>query len=54
MAAIKFKTFSPAEGDTIELIADWYFNEWNIPRQVTIEKLKSVNEFINSFTLGKT
>jgi GNAT superfamily N-acetyltransferase len=42
MAAIKFKTVTPADGDTIALIADWYLKEWNIPKQATIEKLKIV------------
>jgi GNAT superfamily N-acetyltransferase len=42
MAAIKFKTVTPAEGDTIALIAGWYLKEWNIPKQATIERLKIV------------
>ena len=34
---------APEDDEQIELIADWYLSEWNIPIQTTIEKTKRLS-----------
>jgi len=41
MTDIKYKIIRPVDNENIELIAHWYLLEWNIPKQTTIEKIKS-------------
>lgn len=43
MADIKYQIIQPDDNENIELIADWYLNEWNIPTQTTIEKTKKLS-----------
>ncbi|MCC6841309.1 MAG: GNAT family N-acetyltransferase [Flavobacteriales bacterium] len=43
MADIKYNIIQPSDNETIELIANWYLSEWNIPIQKTIEKTKSLS-----------
>ena len=43
MADIKYQIIRPDDNENIELIADWYLNEWNIPTQTTIEKTKKLS-----------
>ncbi len=42
MSDIKFKILEPNDHETIQLIADWYFNEWNITKDNTIKKLTAI------------
>jgi GNAT superfamily N-acetyltransferase len=43
MTDIKYKIITPDDNENIELIADWYLSEWNIPVQTTIEKTKKLS-----------
>ena len=43
MADIKYQIIQPNDNEKIELIADWYLSEWNIPIQTTIEKTKNLS-----------
>jgi GNAT superfamily N-acetyltransferase len=43
MAEIKYQLIKPDDNENIELIADWYLSEWNIPPQTTIEKIKRLS-----------
>lgn len=38
---IDFKRITPADTALIDLIADWYFEEWSIDKATTVERLKS-------------
>ena len=40
MTDIKYQIVRPDDNKNIELIADWYLSEWNIPIQTTIDKTK--------------
>lgn len=40
---IKYEMVRPDDNKNIELIADWYLSEWNIPIQVTIDKIKKLS-----------
>jgi GNAT superfamily N-acetyltransferase len=42
MNGIQFRTLQPADDELIQLIANWYLSEWNIPAVVTIEKIKTL------------
>ncbi len=42
MADIKFHTLQPDDNGTFQLIAEWYSNAWKIPKDNTIQRLKSV------------
>jgi GNAT superfamily N-acetyltransferase len=44
MAEIKYQMIKPDDNENIELIADWYLSEWNIPPQTTIEKIKGFSD----------
>lgn len=41
MTDIKCQFVRPDDTETIELIAGWYFDEWAIPRERTISRLKN-------------
>ena len=43
MTGIKYQIIKPDDDENIELIADWYLSEWNIPVQTTIEKTKKLS-----------
>ncbi len=43
MSKIKYQLIEPGDIKNIELIADWYLSEWNIPIQITIEKIKKLS-----------
>lgn len=36
---IKYKIVAKDDIDTIELISTWYLEQWNIPKEVTTQKL---------------
>ena len=38
---IAYKRIKPADTELIILIADWYFDEWNIDKMVTIDRLNN-------------
>lgn len=40
MFEIKYQILTKDDHDIIDFIAGWYFVEWNIPKQHTIEKVK--------------
>ncbi len=42
MADITFHILQPNENNLIQLIADWYLSEWNIPTTKTIERLQAI------------
>ncbi len=42
MANIKFHIVTPNDNHTIELIANWYLNEWKIPVDKTIPRLQTI------------
>jgi GNAT superfamily N-acetyltransferase len=56
MTDIKFQIIKPDDDENLQLIADWYLSEWNIPVQTTIEKTKKLSadnyEFQILMTLG--
>ncbi|PKA10550.1 GNAT family N-acetyltransferase, partial [Leptospira meyeri] len=39
---LDFQVLLPDEIDTIQMIANWYFDEWQIPIEKTFLKLKSI------------
>ena len=41
MNNIDYKRITPADTELISLIADWYFDEWNIDKAVTIDRLNT-------------
>lgn len=43
MTDIKYQIVTPDDNKNIELIAEWYLSEWNIPIQTTIEKTKNLS-----------
>lgn len=43
MTEIKYQIIKPNDQQIIELIADWYLNEWKIPIQTTIDKTKNLS-----------
>lgn len=43
MPNIRYNTISPEDTESIELIAEWYLHEWNIPISTTREKIKNLN-----------
>ncbi|WP_423148070.1 GNAT family N-acetyltransferase [Rubrolithibacter danxiaensis] len=43
MTGIKFQIITPEDDENMELIAEWYLNEWKIPVQTTIEKIKNLS-----------
>jgi phosphoribosylglycinamide formyltransferase 1 len=42
IADLKFLQVQPDNHNTIQLIADWYFSEWKIPVDKTIQRLKTI------------
>src|SRR5690349_6735421 len=42
MAGIQFYILQPNDNKLIELIANWYLSEWNIPVNKTIDNLKAI------------
>jgi GNAT superfamily N-acetyltransferase len=43
MTEINYQLIKPGDKEHIELIADWYLSEWNIPIETTIEKIKKLS-----------
>lgn len=42
MRIIDFKIVQPADRQAMLLIAGWYFSEWHIPVETTMEKLQAI------------
>jgi GNAT superfamily N-acetyltransferase len=42
MSGIKFQIVQPGDNKALQLIAEWYLSEWNIPVNKTIERLKTI------------
>src|SRR6478672_11441770 len=51
MVEIKYQIITPDDNESIELIADWYLSEWNIPVQTTINKTKMLSPDNNEFQI---
>src|SRR6218665_3802700 len=49
MGVIDFKIVQPANRQAMLLIAGWYFSEWHIPVETTMEKLQAVTEDSRQF-----
>lgn len=43
MTNINYQFVKPDDSKNIELITDWYADEWNIPAQTTIQKLTNLS-----------
>lgn len=43
MTDIKYHIIKPDDNQNIEIIADWYLSEWNIPILTTIEKTQKLS-----------
>jgi GNAT superfamily N-acetyltransferase len=54
MTEIKYQLIKPDDTKEIEIIADWYLSEWNIPIQTTIEKTKNISADDNEFQILMT
>jgi hypothetical protein len=50
----QFQIVNPKDEKIIELISDWYFDEWNIPKDKTIERLKSFSNISSQFQVLMT
>lgn len=42
MPNTQFQLLQPNDSNTIQLIADWYLSEWNIPQEKTIHRLNTI------------
>lgn len=42
MGAIDFQIVQPADRQAMLLIAGWYFSEWHVPVETTIERLQGI------------
>lgn len=54
MYNIYYKTITPADTELISLIADWYFDEWNIDKTVTIDRLNAFSDTCVPFQVVMT
>ena len=54
MRGIKYQLITADDNENIELIADWYLSEWNIPIQTTIEKTKNLSGENHEFQILMT
>lgn len=54
MLNVKYQILRPEDKEYIELIADWYLSEWNIPVQTTIEKIKKLSAEYDEFQVLMT
>ena len=41
MSQPQFQIINPNDNKTKELISDWYLSQWNIPKNITSQKVKS-------------
>jgi GNAT superfamily N-acetyltransferase len=49
MAEIEFHILKQEEHDKFQLIANWYYEHWKIPKDKTIEKLRKVTASLTQF-----
>lgn len=54
MSEIKCQIVQPGDNEIIQLIADWYLSEWNIPTGKTIQKLTILSEGGSQFQVLMT
>ena len=54
MTNIKFQIVQPNDQMTFELIADWYLDEWKIPREKTIQRLQTITSDNSQFQVLMT
>ncbi len=49
MDNVQFHIVTPNDDEEIALIAAWYLEEWGVPQEKTISKLKNLNPATNEF-----
>ena len=49
MAELKFHILKQEEESTFQLLANWYYDHWQMPREKTIQKLKKVTSSRQQF-----
>jgi len=54
MTNINYQFVQPDDNKNMELIADWYADEWNIPVQTTIQKLTNLSSDKSQFQVLMT
>lgn len=58
MLKAEFRILQPNDHTSFQVIADWYFSEWKIPHNKTIQKLQSIttdhSQFQVLMTLDRT
>jgi GNAT superfamily N-acetyltransferase len=54
MTDIKYRIIRPDDNKNIEVIADWYLSEWNIPIQTTIDKTNNLSADNHEFQILMT
>ena len=54
MTDVKFHIVQPDEQALFERIAHWYFSEWNIPPDQTIQRLQSITSDLSQFQVVLT
>lgn len=54
MNNIDYKRITPADTELISLIADWYFDEWNIDKTVTFGRLNTFPDDSVPFQVAMT
>lgn len=54
MTDVNYKLIDNDDNENMQLIADWYLSEWNIPVQTTIEKTKNLSAANQEFQILMT
>jgi len=54
MDQLKFHIVESGEHETIKFIADWYYSEWNISKEKTIQKIQSFKNDKSQFQVLMT
>lgn len=49
MENVEYQIIEPDDNENIMVIANWYLSEWNIPTEITIQKIKNLSEEGNEF-----
>ena len=51
MNNIEYSIITPDDTENIQLISDWYLKEWNIPVEISAEKIKKLTIENNEFQI---
>jgi N-acetylglutamate synthase-like GNAT family acetyltransferase len=54
MADVQFHILKPNDEPLFQLIANWYFSEWNIPIEKTIQRLETITTDHSQFQIVLT